>query len=134
MFLRCVVIVDVGYAVDGTAISLPFRMNPSTKFAWNLTTSPIGCDGLGAQCTQAVWTPGGTFEYSRSASKFPVKTECDFVVRRWSRRICRLELEFQQFQVGIAGAANCSSNFLDVGGQELCGELTGRKRNIHIRL
>ena len=129
-------LVDVGYTVGDVPIRMPFHMTPQRKYQWNFTTSPINCDSLGMQCTKSVWKSSGTFEYrqsavSRSLDRTTVgQRQCDFVIRRWSRRICRLEVEFQRFQIGTGLASNCSFNHMDIGGQDFCGNLDGRKSNL----
>ncbi len=44
---------------------------------------------------------------------------------RWSRRMCGLQLDF--FHFDITDENNCESSYLDVGGKQLCGNMTGRK-------
>ena len=44
---------------------------------------------------------------------------------RWSRRVCRVELDFQQFE--MIQENNCLLNHFEIGGQHLCGNQTGRK-------
>ncbi|XP_046452995.1 cubilin-like [Daphnia pulex] len=116
--------IDVRFHVDGQPIYLPFRITQQQKFLWNLSTSSISCEKIQRkQCSSTIWSSESTFKYSALSSS--ERTECDFVIRRWSRRMCGLQLEF--FHFDITDETNCESNYLDVGGKQLCGNMTGRK-------
>ncbi len=141
--------VDLGYLVDNGPIRLPFHVEPQKKFLWEFSTSPISCNVLKKQCSPSVWRASGSFHYSHLSaaySRLPL-VECDFIIRRyglysylnvqiyesiiylcfkkcrWSRRICRVEVEFISFNVGT----DCIYNYLDIGGKNLCGNMSGRK-------
>jgi len=115
--------IDVSYTVDASAIRLPFRIVDNKKFGWNFTTSPVMCPILGKVCSPSVWTSDGQFQYSSRDFTF---TQCQFIIRRWSRRVCRVQVEFQQFEM----RDDCSLNHFEIGGQKLCGNQTGRKMSI----
>lgn len=110
-------------------------MTPQRKFDWSVKASPISCTALNRQCLLSVWKPSGTFEFKsselNSGGNQPAlePMQCDLVIRRWSRRICRLEIDFQRFQIGTGSrpTSNCSTNYLEIGGKNLCGRMTGLK-------
>jgi len=114
--------VDVSYTVDNSAIHLPFHISDDKKFVWNFTTSAVICPTLGKVCSPSVWASEGEFRYTNGGFEF---VQCQFIIRRWSRRVCRVELDFQQFE--MIQENNCLLNHFEIGGQHLCGNQTGRK-------
>ena len=50
-------------------------------------------------------------------------------VQRWSRRVCRIELDFKRFEMVYDD--HCLLNHFEVGGQHLCGNQTGRNSKLY---
>ena len=45
---------------------------------------------------------------------------------RWSRRVCKLEIEIPVFNIG-PDSADCTLNNINLAGKELCGKLDDDK-------
>ncbi|KAG1655986.1 Cubilin [Nymphon striatum] len=69
--------------------------------------------------TQAINSPG-------YPSSYPTDIECQYVIRRFDRGICNVEMEIRSFD--LLGTIGCTQEYLKLpDGQRICGRATGKR-------
>ncbi|XP_065576831.1 cubilin-like isoform X2 [Artemia franciscana] len=125
--------VDVAYTYDSKEVIIPYKVNEGQKGVWNISYNQGLCDtDFQSQCSQSIWSPSGYFVFQGNASHSSGELLCDFIIRRWSKRVCKVHFHYEKFE--IPGEGSCTSSYLDIVDHKMCGSLNGRKVSVRFPL
>ncbi|CAM1300249.1 Uncharacterised protein g2649 [Pycnogonum litorale] len=69
--------------------------------------------------TQTITSPG-------FPSSYPARIQCHYIIKRYNRNICRIELDIESFD--LTTSTNCAEDYLQLpNGDRLCGRTSGRR-------
>lgn len=60
-------------------------------------------------------------------SHYPAQVQCTYIIQRYDRNICRVELDIRSFD--LAGSIGCLNEYLQLdNGERLCGRISGKRK------
>lgn len=69
---------------------------------------------------------GGVLESPRHPFAYPANLDCRYWIHRASPSVCRAQLTFGRFDVGVQRSGRCPSDYLDIQGTRYCGRRDGQ--------
>lgn len=111
-------------------------------FEIKITQSDIGCtraplgpavgrpggEGVPAQPSSCgrLHYDGGVLESPRHPFAYPANLDCRYWIHRASPSVCRAQLTFGRFDVGVQRSGHCPADYLDIQGTRYCGRRDGQ--------
>ncbi|KAL1415165.1 hypothetical protein MTO96_029682 [Rhipicephalus appendiculatus] len=72
-----------------------------------------------AECDETIHKPEAMLLSANYPSNYGNNLDCRYTVRKMSSSVCRLEMNFERFDV--ESSTDCEYDYLDIDGQRLCG-------------
>lgn len=69
---------------------------------------------------------GGVLESPRHPFAYPANLDCRYWIHRASPSVCRAQLTFGRFDVGVQRSGRCPSDYLEIQGTRYCGRRDGQ--------
>lgn len=69
---------------------------------------------------------GGVLESPRHPFAYPANLDCRYWIHRASPSVCRAQLTFGRFDVGVQRSGHCPADYLDIQGTRYCGRRDGQ--------
>lgn len=69
---------------------------------------------------------GGVLESPRHPFAYPSNLDCRYWIHRASPSVCRAQLTFGRFDVGVQRSGRCPSDYLEIQGTRYCGRRDGQ--------